>query len=581
MDMQEIRIFLLAMGFGWATCAWAADNVPPKQQLDFLPHYMKTVFLPLQSYSDGKSVKTYSQQPIVEGWKENIPENAGFIIAQGKGINGEPAIAVDSKMGKLTVEPPNELYQDIAVKWLEKQKYLTASFSVSAWVWSNQSGGAYLKLSNQNGRESISAFHSGSGKWENLTVVFPYEEEPEKIRLTLITTKGKAIYSEIKPIITYDDRFNKSLPDACNPLREKVTYLNDGRIRIVVVGNSTVNGHAVANKRASFPYVLQLKLEAYFPGRFEVVNFGLCGWHLPPQIVTINNAFNGNKACDGANWCGGKEGQFTHLNMLNLEMNIDRNTPTISQLNPKVIIFAGMWNDVWRVLKYAGWGIPPNSDEVNRSNGKPSSVEYFQAAFNYADNPNLANLRAANNIFKKAMMPIDQAMLSHLEIKTHSALVKSKDFDYLKENAAQKFRYLSEEFIRRARLHSEVWSMSLPGRLGSSYENASEKLQKAGLLSKEKVESFLMNGYIDAETERIQNQELALASINMGANFLDLSKSYHDQYSSMSISEQFDLGYFLENVEDNVHFKYRGNEWIADQIFLGFRNEFDRLIRQQ
>lgn len=58
---------------------------------------------------------------------------------------------------------------------------------------------------------------------------------------------------------------------------------------------------------------------------------------------------------------------------------------------------------------------------------------------------------------------------------------------------------------------------------------------------------------------------------------LNLSKSFRQQYGVMSVSEQFALGYFLENAEDNVHFRYRGNEWIADQIFLGFWDEFLRL----
>jgi hypothetical protein len=33
---------------------------------------------------------------------------------------------------------------------------------------------------------------------------------------------------------------------------------------------------------------------------------------LPPQIITLDKVFNSNKACDGATWCAGKEGQFSH-----------------------------------------------------------------------------------------------------------------------------------------------------------------------------------------------------------------------------------------------------------------------------
>ena len=468
------------------------------------------------------------------------------------------------------------MYQDIAIQWAKKTE---ATLSVSAWVWSNRPGGAYLKLSNLKGREAVSAYHSGGRGWENLTVVYPYNEKPDSVRLSLITRSGKATYGEIKPIVTYDDRFAKILPDSCNPLRERITFIKDGRIRIVVVGNSTVNGHAVADKRGAFPYVLQLKLEAYFPGRFEVINFGLCGWHLPPQIITLDKAFNSNKACDGAAGCAGKNGQFTHKNILVSEKNADGNTPTINQLQPDIIVFAGMWNDIWRVLKYAGWGIPPNPDEVNRDYGAPLSIEYLQAVFNYADQPTKKNQGIADNLFKRAMKPIDPKIISRLQFRDHAALKASSEFDDLVENARKKFRYLAEEFIRRGQRYSNVWTVTLPGRFGDTYEDAGNKMARAGLLPPEKINNFMMNGYIDAVTERIQNQELALASEKYRASMLNLSKLFRQQSGPMSTGEQLALGYFLENAEDNVHFRYRGNEWIADQIFLGFSDEFSRLSR--
>jgi hypothetical protein len=86
-----------------------------------------------------------------------------------------------------------------------------------------------------------------------------------------------------------------------------------------------------------------------------------------------------------------------------------------------------------------------------------------------------------------------------------------------------------------------------------------------------------MNGYIDAMSEKIQNSELARVSREAGVTSLDLSGYFHRQHGDMPISEQFALGYFLQNIEDNVHFTYRGNEWIADRMFLGFHDEFAKL----
>jgi hypothetical protein len=165
-----------------------------------------------------------------------------------------------------------------------------------------------------------------------------------------------------------------------------------------------------------------------------------------------------------------------------IERNADRNTPTIAQLKPDVIIFAGLWNDVWRVVKYAGWGIPPNPDEVNRNGGVPASVDYLRAVFDYADEPTEENLRAANERFARAMRPLDAATLARLNFADYATLKESADFAILAENAGEKLRFLAGEFVRRARRDADVWTLTLPGRFGDSYEAASKKLVSAGLL---------------------------------------------------------------------------------------------------
>ncbi len=542
--------------------------------LNFTARSMKSVVLPMTN-SSFESPGFVDQSGVIKGWEEISPMREDFQVKISDGRNGGHAVSVVSSRSLSDNGIAHQLYQDITFN-LETTP---VTLSVSAWVWSDTPGGVFLMLSNLKGREAVSAFHSGGSRWENLTVVYPYNEKLSLLRVSLATRIGTALFGEIRPIATYDDRFTKILPDGCNPLRERATYLKDERIRIVVVGNSTVNGHAVADKRATFPYLLQLKLEAYFPGRFEVINFGQCAWHLPPQIITLDKAFNSNKACDGATWCGGKEGQFSHKNVLIAEQNADNNTPTISQLKPNIIIFAGMWNDVWRVLKYAGWGIPPNPDEVNRIGEIPISVEYLRAVLNYADHPNEKNYLIADKLFERAMLPINPRTLANLQFRDYISLKKSIEFARLEDNARMKFRYLVEEFIRRSQRYSDVWTVTFPSRFGDSYEEAGKKLMNAGLVPAEKIDNFLMNGYIDAVTERIQNKELTLASKELGAKTLNLSKSFRQQYGAMPISEQFSMGYFLENVEDNVHYRYRGNEWIADQIFLGFFNEFMRLKR--
>lgn len=560
-----LYLLLTVVGGG----ASAAVNVP-ETQLQFMPRHMKTEFLALQNV-DFKEAASVNDSESVMGWKLSSSMDE---VHMAEGRNGGKSVFLAG--GVNDEGEPREIYQDIELKSLQPTPL---TISVSAWVWSNMPGGANLKLSGLKGggHEALSAFHSGNSEWEYLTVVYPYEQWPEALRISLQSSRGVARFTEVKALATHDDRFVKALPDGCNPLRERVTYAKDGRIRIVVVGNSTVNGHAVADKRASFPYVLQLKLESLFPGRFEVINFGLCGWHLPPQITTLDKAFNSNKACDGAVWCGGKDGQFSHKNVLAMEQNADNNTPTISELKPDVIIFAGMWNDVWRALKYTGWGIPPNPDEVNRVGGEPASVEYLRAVLNYADHPTEENYRQAEKTFEMAMRPLDSSVTSALQLRDYASLRNSAEFQRLVENASTKLAYLSEEFIRRAQQYGQVWAMTLPGRFGDAYGDAAKKLRAGGQLPAEGFDKFLMNGYIDAVTERIQNVEVTRVSKELGAKSLNLSDVFHAEYGAMPISEQLSLGYFLAGIEDNVHFAYRGNEWIADRAFLGFLDELNRL----
>ena len=552
-----------------------ADASAQGEILPFTTRSMKSVVLPLRN-SSFESLGFTDQSGIIMGWEEISPRGEESQVKLSDGRSGGRAVSIVSSRSSSEDGTVHQLYQDIS---LNLDETIPVTVSVSAWVWSDTPGGAFIKLSNLKGREAVSAFHSGGSRWENLTVVYPYDEKPSLLRVSLVARIGTALFGEIRPIATYDDRFTKILPDGCNPLRERATYQKDDRIRIVVVGNSTVNGHAVADKRATFPYVLQLKLEAFFPGRFEVINFGQCAWHLPPQIITLDKAFNSNKACDGATWCAGKDGQFSHKKILIAEQNADNNTPTISQLKPDIIIFAGMWNDIWRVLKYAGWGISPNPDEVNRNGEIPLSVEYMKAVFKYADHPNEKNYLIADKLFERAMMPINPQTLANLQFCDYLSLKKSIEFARLEDNARIKFRYLVEEFIRRGQRYSNVWTITLPSRFGDSYEEAGKKLMNAGLVPAEKIDNFLINGYVDAVTERIQNQELISVSKELGAKSHNLSKFFRQQYGAMPMSEQFSMGYFLENVEDNAHFRYRGNEWIADQIFQGFFDEFMRLKR--
>jgi hypothetical protein len=556
------RLFAIVALCLHATCATAAEIAT--QPKDFVARRMASLTLPIVNpdFSDVEA-------GTLVGWTfdaQTSPSSALPIVGKLDGRAGIEIAAAGEE---------RSIYQDVPVRSLPSS---AGALSLSAWVWSDTAGSATLAISNMNGAEVRSAFHSGRSRWEYLTVVLPYEQAPDALRLTASGRKGIARFSAMHTIATFDDRFTKTLPDACSPLRERATYAKNGRIRIVVVGNSTVNGFVHADKRVTFPYALQLKLEALYPGRFDVVNFGICAWHLAPQVVTLDHNFHLNLVCDGAVWCSPAR-PFSHRNALDIQQNEDRNTPTIRDLTPDVIVFAGMWNDVWRTLKYWDWGIPPKPDEVNRIEGEPASVAYLRSVFRYIDHPTPQSLAAAEAVLLQATQPLDTASVDSLSFNDYAALKSSPLFAELVKNARVKFRYLSSEFIRRSQAYAKVWSLVLPERFADSFEEAAARLVAGGVMADVKLNKFLMGGYVDALADRIQREELTGVSRTLGAKSLDLSTSFRAQYGAMPLNEQFALGYFLENLEDNVHLGYRGNEWIADRIYEAFAEDIAQMAR--
>jgi hypothetical protein len=182
--------------------------------LNFAARSMKSVVLPLRNSSF--EAPGFADQPgIITGWEEISPMGQESQVKLGDGRSGERAVSVVSPRSSNEEGTAHQLYQNITFN-LDGTTPVT--LSVSAWVWSDTPAGAFLKLSNLKGREAVSAFHSGGSRWENLTVVYPYDEKLSLLRVSLVTRIGTAKFGEIRPIATYDDRFTKILPDGCNPL---------------------------------------------------------------------------------------------------------------------------------------------------------------------------------------------------------------------------------------------------------------------------------------------------------------------------------------------------------------------------
>ena len=204
---------------------------------------------------------------------------------------GEEAVAFLVVNGQ--TENPAQIVRDIFLPRSEGNK--ERNVAVSAWVWSDTPRSAYLRIEYDGEKTAESAFHSGSGKWEYLTVVAPYRITGEKLHLALRLRTGNARFRAPELLVVSDDRFDGILPPqdiGGGRLRERLAYKKDSnRYRIVVVGNSTVNGVAFASHHASLPYLLQLKLETLYPGKFEVMNYGIGAGGLLDQIISVNRHF--------------------------------------------------------------------------------------------------------------------------------------------------------------------------------------------------------------------------------------------------------------------------------------------------
>lgn len=61
-------------------------------------------------------------------------------------------------------------------------------------------------------------------------------------------------------------------------LRNKELRPMEGQVRILALGDSRTFGDGVADEE-SWPFLLEQKLNAVRPNRFEVINAGVCGWN--------------------------------------------------------------------------------------------------------------------------------------------------------------------------------------------------------------------------------------------------------------------------------------------------------------
>lgn len=564
--------------FALLLCSWASISfgAESKSINRFTERDMSSAKLKLENNDFETAVKG-PQGYEFTGWiLSHGTKSSAVKIGSGFNSNLSIALSASSDHGADT-----ELFSVYSIVHIPKQwQSAQANFSVSAWVWSDKTGVASLKIKSITGKDAVSAFHPGNGRWEYLTVVYPYPGLiEEKVEIHLVSMGGGvARFDKVQPIIIIDNRF-EGVSDECWPFRERVTYKKGNRIRIVVVGNSTINGKAEAAKNATFSYILQSKLESLFPNRFEVMNYGLCGWNLPSQIVSLEKHLHFSLWCSGASWCQ-HEGYINHDNILKKgiigHQNKD-NEATLHDLRPDVILLSSMWNDLWRTLKTRDLGMGyPFADEADLLKDVPFSVIYIKSLFNYLDDPSRANYLVADMVLQQAMK--NKAGLSRLP-SDFEGYMRDGNFKKLSHNAEQKYRFLLTTFIEKAKRWTTVWNMSLPSRFGASFNENLNSLVSANIIESNKLEDYKINAFIDADVERIQNSEIEMVSMKLAVPFVNLSQVYRNEHRQATPREHENMGYFIGNLRDNAHFSYRGNEYLADRFYSEMVKEFAALAK--
>ncbi|MBF0555752.1 MAG: hypothetical protein HQK96_14580 [Nitrospirae bacterium] len=470
------------------------------------------------------------------------------------------------------------VFQRISIpkRWQSEQM----NVSVSAWVWSDTPNSALLKIRSNMGKEAVSAFHSGDGTWEYLTVVYPFPEIIESFTLSFITVSGTSRLDNVSPIVIRDNRFDI----VKNPLhkfffRENVAYAKSNRFRIVIVGNSTIDGATARN--GSIPYVLQSKLESLYPGKFEIINYGIKAWNLQSQIVALNRGFIFHLL--GSEPLRPKELQALDKRFEKITLVKERrDAPTISELNPDIIVISSMWNDIrefYGVLggHYLCFDIvdPGDCDEM------PCIISYMKNLYRYMDIPTKSNFQTTSKMFERYMEISERdKRVDELKKLTFEEFKNSDYRRYLTINAEKYYSYLLSEFTERALRIAKVWQMTLPFKGGDNYL---KYLKRAAIFTQLPIST---DGdaddptkkvyYTDKLVDDIQRKVGQEVSNRFNLPFIDLSHIINSEFSSLPVSEYINLGYFA--FADKVHFTYRGNELLADRLFKNMQDEFERIL---
>lgn len=184
----------------------------------------------------------------------------------------------------------------------------------SAWIKSDVEKNAYIGLEIDGQSDLQRQYHPGDGIWRMVSVVHGGHNEKLNVNVVLGIERHKAAFDNVRLVL---GRLRKEasleIESTVMRFRELVNKEKTGRYRILTLGGSTTYGHTEFYE--TWPYILEQKLNSYYPGQFEVINLGL------PDFSTVD--------------------------ILRNSMGVEGYDNGYLDLQPDMVILSPVWNDLF------------------------------------------------------------------------------------------------------------------------------------------------------------------------------------------------------------------------------------------
>ncbi|KWT84961.1 hypothetical protein [Candidatus Magnetominusculus xianensis] len=420
----------------------------------------------------------------------------------------------------------------IDTDWRNNEKNIY--YSLSAWVWSDTELSTMLMLKSNTENIGVSAFHNGGRKWEYITVVYPYDDNPEYFEVSLLNRNGTALFRDVTGLALGDNRFQGVSVSRGGGFSERL-YPNEGkRKRIMLVGGSSIQGYGAFNRTVSI--ILQSKLETIYPGKYEVINYGMGGYRLEGDLISYDTdkMFNDTLL------------RLFRYNPLFASIQQDFiYEPSIKSLKPDYIILS-------ITPFHSSWAINC-LDTCAIFNGYNNCNASLDALLKYKTYPTVSNYYALKQTYLSALecsnkyderIKIDESSRAH----NIDSVALNKYYD-LYSGTYTAIWYLVTSIANIFGQHSDVYAITMPINSYMIRINPDSKNYSY-------YNTYLYESNVYSKVCRELNTKGIIGC-------LDIHQDFQRKYSSLDYNKYVETGYFF----DNAHFSYRGNEYIADTIF--------------